>query len=289
MIATLAAPALEAGIINLSSPITNITTAEGMAVQLSTPTEHHLFDAVIVTAPLGCLKTNQLKFAPPLPPRITSAISALSYGQLEKVLITFPEAFWMSPHDPTPSVYTFLTPEYSPSKTHMCAFSLAHLPLPHASPTLLFYLFAPLSQQLTAPTHPRYDTPEGLAAYAEFFQPFFSKLPNYSRREPACTPTKVLATSWGSDEYAGYGSYSNFLTGLVDGEKDIEALREGWEEGRVWFAGEHTAPVLGLGSVSGAWWSGEQVVERVDKALKKPTAVVDPLATGLLRWMVSET
>lgn len=46
-------------------------------------------------------------------------------------------------------------------------------------------------------------------------------------------------------------------------DRDIEALREGWPEGGVWFAGEHTAPFVALGTVTGAWWSGEGVGRRV--------------------------
>lgn len=31
----------------------------------------------------------------------------------------------------------------------------------------------------------------------------------------------------------------------------------------VWFAGEHTAPFVGLGTTSGAYWSGEAVAGRI--------------------------
>ena len=46
-------------------------------------------------------------------------------------------------------------------------------------------------------------------------------------------------------------------------DQDIEALREGCPERGVWFAGEHTAPFVALGTVTGAWWSGEGVAMRV--------------------------
>lgn len=46
-------------------------------------------------------------------------------------------------------------------------------------------------------------------------------------------------------------------------DKDIEALREGAPERRLWFAGEHTAPFIALGTVTGAWWSGEGVAKRI--------------------------
>lgn len=31
----------------------------------------------------------------------------------------------------------------------------------------------------------------------------------------------------------------------------------------VWFAGEHTSPPGGLGTVAGAYWSGEEAAKRV--------------------------
>ena len=31
----------------------------------------------------------------------------------------------------------------------------------------------------------------------------------------------------------------------------------------VWLAGEHTAPFVALGTVTGAWWSGEGVGRRI--------------------------
>jgi len=76
-------------------------------------------------------------------------------------------------------------------------------------------------------------------------------------------PTGALATAWAKDELAGYGSYSNFQTGLERGDEDIECMREGLPERRVWLAGEHTAPFKALGTVTGAYWAGEGVARRI--------------------------
>ena len=46
-------------------------------------------------------------------------------------------------------------------------------------------------------------------------------------------------------------------------DKDIEALRDGCPDRGIWFAGEHTAPFVALGTVTGAYWSGEGVAKRV--------------------------
>ena len=58
-------------------------------------------DAVVVTLPLGVLKaglrdpTNEaVQFEPPLPAAKRSAIEALGFGRLEKVVLRFGNNFW---------------------------------------------------------------------------------------------------------------------------------------------------------------------------------------------------
>ncbi|KAH0611188.1 uncharacterized protein H6S33_011615 [Morchella sextelata] len=272
MIQTLLKPVLDANILKLDTPIDEITTIteDGrkrvFLSSLRKPQENRLVDGVIVTTPLGCLKRDMIKFQPPLPQRIKDSISSLSYGNLEKVYIKFPRAFWGSDG---PDFFTFLAPTYAPTTNpghwHMCCFSLAHLPGDCAQPTLLFYVFGPISAHLTG-TLPPATTPEGRSQYLSFFAPYFSKLPNYTPTSADCTPTDLVATEWSRDRWAGYGSYSNFQVGLTAGGDDIEALRDGVPEQRLWFGGEHTAPILGLGSVSGAYWSGEDAAEKVGAA-----------------------
>lgn len=70
-------------------------------------------------------------------------------------------------------------------------------------------------------------------------------------------------TQWQNDPFSGYGSYSNFQVGLDHGDKDIEIMRDGdglSKAGRgIWFAGEHVAPFVAVGTTTGAYWSGEAV------------------------------
>lgn len=134
-----------------------------------------------------------------------------------------------------------------------------------------------------------------------FFHPYYSLLPNYNPASPSCQPIKILSTDWQHDEFAGWGSYTNFQvsaarkagngdissettedTGLTHKEengkdeiyerdeesdihldRDIEALRQGCPDRGIWFAGEHTAPFVALGTVTGAYWSGEAVGRKV--------------------------
>lgn len=51
-------------------------------------------DAVVVTLPLGVLKSDMVKFVPPLPPEKRDAITRLGMGTLAKVVLHFDEVFW---------------------------------------------------------------------------------------------------------------------------------------------------------------------------------------------------
>ncbi|KAL9600195.1 MAG: hypothetical protein Q9219_003338 [cf. Caloplaca sp. 3 TL-2023] len=234
------------------------------------------YDEVVTTVPLGYLKRNKDTFDPPLPTRIQTAITNLSYGRLEKVYLTFPSAFWLLPtKDPESTLNPFfnqwLAPDYTPNPWPVECVFLSSLPSPCAQPTLLFYMHGPLAEHITTLTSPLGpSTPEYLTALTSVFQPYYARLPNYSPTDPACAPTHALATDWTHDELAGCGSYSNFqvsdpkaAAGKVELDRDIEALREGCVDRRVWFAGEHTAPFVALGTVTGAWWSGEKVAKRI--------------------------
>lgn len=235
------------------------------------------FDEVIVTCPLGWLKRNISSFSPALPSRITTAIEHISYGRLEKVYVTFPAAFWLS-SNPTGTVAAFfsqfLPPKYVPDQnlerwTTECV-SLASFPGAFAHPTLLFYFHGPCAKHVTSLVHgldPA--SKEYFSRLDVFFHPYYSLLPGFSSTSPDCKPSEILATNWQNDELAGFGSYTTFQAsdpakdGEVQLDKDIEALREGCPERGIWFAGEHTAPFVALGTVTGAYWSGEGVAKRV--------------------------
>jgi hypothetical protein len=274
-----------------------IETADGSRVA---------FDEVVCTMPLGWLKKNLDAFEPPLEPRLTKAIASSTYGTLDKVYITFPEAFWntpiatatsssatLDPRNTTPNVTATTQPLHQPSSTSTSSpkqqnhpgfthwlsptyaktnpqhwdqqgGNLAALPGSTAHPTLLFYIYGPCATHiasLLSSTPPSQQD----ATLIDWFEPYFSRLPNYNASSPQCQPSGVLATAWANDEFAGYGSYSNFQVGLEEGDKDIVVMRHGMPEKGVWFAGEHTAPFVALGTSTGAYWSGEGVGERILK------------------------
>jgi hypothetical protein len=172
---------------------------------------------------------------------------------------------------------TFIAPEYAidtnPQGWIQDCINLAALPKGCEHPTLLFYISGPTADHIARIL--REFAPPGNTGDKwlkkelwRFFEPYVSRLPNYKATESACAPVDLLATGWTNDEFAGYGSYSNFPVGSTQCDKDVEALREGagLVERGVWLAGEHTAPFIALGTVTGAWWAGEGVAKRMLEA-----------------------
>ncbi|KAJ9660060.1 hypothetical protein H2198_002757 [Neophaeococcomyces mojaviensis] len=286
-----AKPALAKANIRLGNEVKHVQYRQSdddspVKVQLADGAEHD-FDEVVVTCPLGWLKRNKASaFTPSLPPQLSNAIGNIGYGALEKLYITFPQAFWLGTELPsansfqTPSFPCFIhfhNPTYHPdpaSKSstswNQSVVSLAHLPPSTAQPTLLFYMHGDCGAHLTNQLQP-YEPHSATYNYLlqSFAEPFYSRLPNFDPEAEACKPTLFYLTSWQTDSFAGYGSYCCFQTGLAEGDKDIEVMRKTGglsDEGKgLWLAGEHTAPFVALGTTTGAWWSGEGVARRIAK------------------------
>lgn len=147
--------------------------------------------------------------------------------------------------------------------------SLSGIPENCGHPTLLFYLFGDQSRAFGRELGARKTEEERTDYLTKYFEPYYSLLPNYSKSSPDCVPESCLGTTWINDELAGNGSYCNFQIGLKEGDKDIEVMREGLPDRSLWFAGEHTSPFVALGTVTGAYWSGEAVGQRIAKSYGK--------------------
>ncbi|KAK2735923.1 hypothetical protein FQN57_001063 [Myotisia sp. PD_48] len=275
----IAKPAVEGAEIHLNEPVVSIEanpripgTDHQVHVKIATG-KQYTFDAVVTTFPLGWLKRNKKIFTPALPERLSSAIDHISYGQLEKIYVTFPSAFWHTDSDgqkPSSPAFThFFSPQYTnhpstPYWNQECL-SLASLQPPNAHPTLLFYTYGTCAEHIVSKISSLSSTSEEYYSILNtFLHPYYSRLPHFDASSLICRPTAFFATTWQTDPWAGNGSYSNYQVGLEDGIRDFEVLREGMGVERgVWFAGEHTAPIVGLGTTSGAYWSGEDAAKKV--------------------------
>jgi hypothetical protein len=205
-------------------------------------------------------------------------ISLINYTNAHQVYITFPRAFWLGDcttpdEDKFTGFIQWLSPLYAketnPAAWNQEVVDLSTLPGCCAHPTLLFYMYGEQSEVMAHELASRPSQEERDKYLVEFFSPYFSRMPHYRHDSKDCMPISCLATNWVSDELAGNGSYSTFRTGLLDGDKDIEIMRKGLPERSIWFAGEHTAPFVALGTSTGAYWSGQAVALRIADAYGK--------------------
>jgi hypothetical protein len=274
-----AVTALASASLRLNSEVVRIEQVEsdsdthgGVIVEISQGATE-MFDEVIVTAPLGWLKQNKGAFVPRLPTRLSQAIDSIGYASLEKVFISFPIAFWNSPSASNPEGLSanfaietlFLEPRYAastnPGEWIQEMLSLASLPATYAHPTIMFYVYGACGAHVTRLVQ---GLTQGSKRYYEaletFFRPYYSHLPNFDASSSDCVPNGFLMSEWQNDKFAGNGSFPDYQIGLEDGAHDIEVMRQGMGlERGIWFAGDHTAPVAGLGTVAGAYSSGERV------------------------------
>lgn len=79
--------------IQLKTAVTRLETSEKQAVVVTSQGKV-VFDAVLLTVPLGVLKAGSIEFAPPLPDWKTQAIQRLGMGTLDKVYLQYDSAFW---------------------------------------------------------------------------------------------------------------------------------------------------------------------------------------------------
>lgn len=186
--------------------------------------------------------------------------------------MSFPRAFWLGNADgPDENSFTgfaqWISPRYAqetnPRSWNQEAVDMATLPGACAHPTLLFYLYGEQSEAFAAELAARPSQKERDEYLRKFFKPYYSLLPYYNEGSNECVPVQCLATSWVADDLAGNGGYTTLRTGLEDADKHIEVMREGLHDRGLWFAGEHTAPFVALGTVTGAYWSGEAVARRI--------------------------
>ncbi|GAA6012568.1 hypothetical protein JCM10207_009043 [Rhodosporidiobolus poonsookiae] len=262
----------DGGEVHLKAEVTaveDLGAGEGVKVQTRDGKEFTA-KVVISTIPHAVLQAAPLQFSPPLSPLFTSAIERMQTGALEKVVLTYPSAWWPSPSE-TGSF--LLLPLSSPSSTAPSSlrdlFAQTVIPVtsfqrlaatPH--PTLLAYL-GPVAARAIA-GRPAEEVASAFHAYlVERLAPT-SDVP---------APTTQLVTSWLTDPFSrGATSTPVVLSRDAHGELNSPldfhiVSRPAWD-GRLGWAGEHTS-VDNHGSVAGAVISGRREGERVREMLER--------------------
>lgn len=79
--------------IQLNTAVSGITTTED-GVRLQTTAGQMNSDFVVLTVPLGVLKSSAIHFDPPLPEEKTAVIQRIGFGNYEKLALRFDKFYW---------------------------------------------------------------------------------------------------------------------------------------------------------------------------------------------------
>ncbi|GAA5998103.1 flavin monoamine oxidase family protein [Rhodotorula paludigena] len=263
------------GEIHLGHEVSNIEDlGAGKGVKVTTKQGQELTaQAVISTIPHAVLQHAPPTFSPPLSPYFTQAVQRMRTGSLEKVVLSYPSAWWPSPSEngsflllplATPGDASFV--ELDGSSTLEQIFRQTVIPVssferiaatPH--PTLLAYVGARAARLLA-----RFSTDEIAAAMHAYI---VSRLAPSS---PPPAPSVHLVTSWQSDPFSRGATSTPIALQQGDEASPLDFVlvaRPAWD-GRLGFAGEHT-DMENHGSVGGAVISGEREARRVRELLER--------------------
>lgn len=203
---------------------------------------------VVVTLPLGVLKSGAVEFAPTLPEWKSSAISNLGYGLLNKVVLIFEEQFWESDIDLLGSVPPKREHDSNHDSRARGRFYMFWNCTSHASgrPVLIALMTGEAALACEQ------ESPETLLAEA------LSILQAIYGEAKVLAPVDTIVTRWGQDPFS-LGSYS--YIGPHGSGSDYDALARPIDD--TWFfAGEATCRTH-PSTVHGAYLSGLAAAKEV--------------------------
>jgi polyamine oxidase len=192
---------------------------------------------VLLTVPLGVLKSGTIAFEPALPAAKATAITRMGFGSFEKVALSYPRPLWP---DGKPHHIIVADPGRAwPLILDMSAW--------YQRPIMV--ALSPGSPAADVAALPKQDRIAQVRSIIE--QAVGGKAPE---------PTTAVATSWAVDPYLR-GCYSSIARDSTREEftADLTALQA--PHGRVLFAGEATHTDFAI--VDGAWLSGLREAKRL--------------------------
>jgi monoamine oxidase len=231
-----------------------VTRIDASAGPVRVTTDQGDFEAakVLVTVPLGVLKTDAVRFVPPLPEAKRSAIARLGFGTLNKIALHFREPFW--PKDQY--VFGYLCRDTDRYPTVVISMWKSH-----GKPILVMLLGASLGREMETWSD------EDVSTYATTVVKDL-----FGADAPA--PEHISRTAWSTDPFA-LGSYT--CVGVDSSSKDMATLAEPVDD-RLFFAGEGTNPYH-WGCVHSAYESGSREAARISGN----SAIYTPPSAGTSR------
>ena len=223
-------------------------------------------DRVVLTAPLGVLKEQSIRFEPELPEWKLGAIQRLGYGTLNKIILVFDQPFWNVDQDMFGLLRQAEVEDSLDQEDYV-------------SNRGKFYLFWNCIKTSGLPV--LIALMAGDAAYeaenvsdAELVSGVTNELARMFKQDPIPIPLETIVTRWGRDRFAR-GTYS--YVGLASQPGDYEAMAR--PLGNLHFAGEATCGTHPA-TVHGAYISGLRAASEVIEALIGPIEIPNPLVTA---------
>ena len=223
--------------IQLGQNVKRIRVVGGL-VYVDTDTTTYVADKVVVTLPLGVLKSGSIIFQPGLPVAKQTAINKLGMGILNKCILRFPSVFWAQQYD-------WLG--YIPALNGQWAEWIS-LSRQLNQPILVGFNAADFGRQIESWT----DAQIINSAMTTLRLIYGSKIPN---------PVGYQITRWGSDPFT-LGSYSFLQVGSTPKMRDDLAANINQT---IFFAGEATNRLY-PGTVHGAYLSGLKAAQDIQAA-----------------------
>lgn len=192
-------------------------------------------DYVLVTVPLGVLKTNTIQFIPALPTAKQTAIQKVGMNCVNKFLLTWNKAFWDDVH------YISYTPEIRDKFNYFVNVKKFH-PSVNA---LMTFAYADYGRQTETMT----DAHVINEIMLHLKDIYGNTIPN---------PSNMLRTKWQTNENS-YGAYSYTAVGT-----EMQHFDDLAEEvnNKIFFAGEHTE-VDYFSTAHGAYLSGIREADKI--------------------------
>lgn len=213
----------------------------GKRVTVETETTRYDADYVVITVPLGVLKSGAISFTPALPRRHTRAVENLDMGVMNKLYLRFPSVFW----DKHVSNFARMSEVRGAwgGWVNMCKLS--------GKPVLCAFNVGRFGQALESLTD------EAIVGQA---LDVLGKM--FGRTIPS--PTAYKISRWARDPFA-FGSYSFMPTsGKPSMRKDLAKPIDK----KLYFAGEATHSDFPA-TVQGAYWSGEKAARSIAKRARR--------------------
>ena len=222
--------------IRLNETVARIEHAEPLHIAVLTQTAHFVADRVILTVPLGVLKTGCIEFEPQLPARKLAAIERIGWGNLAKIFLRFERPFWPIEE------YAF---GYMCRELEMYPTDIINLYKSHALPVLAMLIGGQPSRYVETWSK-KHVIEWAMSVIRDAFG------------EDVPEPITVVCTRWGQDHFA-HGAYSYLRVGATT--DDIDALAEPVDK-RLFFAGDATQRQH-WGCAHGALVSGMREAARI--------------------------